>query len=228
MSKKKKEQNELEKLQQDMLIREVQEEMQREKLRALWQKYRFLVIGFIAGVLLITISNELYHSWRQKVSLAESDSFEKATVLAYTGDSEQALQILKKLAQDGHTGYSALAHLKMAGIYLAQDQLPQALAALETVMNDQAASGLKEVATLAYVGHTIDTENPQKLQALLKPLLGNRSAFAGSAAELSAVLYLKQGDTQSAITVLKQAQENELVAPVVKQRLNEFLSVIEK
>lgn len=228
MSKKKKEQNELEKLQQDMLIREVQEEMQREKMAALWKKYRFAVIGFIAGVLLVTIGNELYHSWREKVSLAESNAFENATILAYTGDPEQAVAILEKLANEGHTGYASLANMKMAGVYFAQNNQAKALAALEKVMHSDAPEGLRAAATLAYVGHTFETENPAKLQDLLKPLLSGKSAFAGSAAELSAALYLKEGNESAAVAVLKEAQKNELTSPLVKERLTELLSVIEK
>ncbi len=197
---KKKKQNpvdEMEKLRQEALAREVDEEIQREKMRALWQKYRFAVIGFVVGVLLVTIGTEIYHSWREKVSLRESDAFENATILAYTGETDKAMGILEELATTGKTGYAPLAKLKLVGVYMAQNKMDQALNSLKALANDtDVPTPIRSVATITYVGHAFDQEKPADLQAMLKPLLGSNSAFAASAAELSAALYLKEGNTQ--------------------------------
>ena len=226
--KKNKQTDEMEKLQQAIFEREVDEELQREKLRIMWQKYRFAIIGFVVGVLLVTIGNEVYHSWRQKVSLEESNAFENASVLAYTGDTDKAKVILEKLAKDGDTSYRALSEMKLAGIYLSQNDRSKALASLQKVMSSDAPEQLKAVATIAYVGQTFETENVQKLLDLLKPLLNSDSAFAGSAAELTAALYLKEGNNTAAVKTLQDAIANPVASPVVKQRLSELLSVIEE
>lgn len=228
---KKKKQNpvdEMEKLRQEALAREVDEEVQREKMRALWQKYRFAVIGFVVGVLLVTIGTEIYHSWREKVSLRESDAFENATILAYTGETDKAMGILEELATTGKTGYAPLAKLKLVGVYMAQNKMDQALNSLKALANDtDVPTPIRSVATITYVGHAFDQEKPADLQAMLKPLLGSNSAFAASAAELSAALYLKEGNTQEAVNVLNQALNNPEASQVVKQRLTQLLSVIE-
>lgn len=228
---KKKKQNpvdEMEKLRQEALAREVDEEIQREKMRALWQKYRFAVIGFVVGVLLVTIGTEIYHSWREKVSLRESDAFENATILAYTGETDKAMGILEELATTGKTGYAPLAKLKLVGVYMAQNKMDQALNSLKALANDtDVPTPIRSVATITYVGHAFDQEKPADLQAMLKPLLGSNSAFAASAAELSAALYLKEGNTQEAVNVLNQALNNPEASQVVKQRLTQLLSVIE-
>ena len=229
MTKKRNKQNdEMEKLQQAIFEREVDEELQREKLRMMWQKYRFAIIGFVLGILLVTIGTEIYHSWRQKVSLAESDSFENAAVLAYIGETDKAIDVLKKLAKDGKTGYAPLAEMKLAGIYLAQNNNEAAVESLNKVMNSDAPEQLKAVATIAYVGQHFETEDSAKLQEMLKPLLLSNNAFAGSAAELSAALYLKDGNNNAAIQTLKNAMNNPVASAVVKERLSELLSVIEE
>jgi hypothetical protein len=220
--------DEIEKIQQAIFEREVDEELQRERLRALWQKYRFAVIGFVVGILLVTIGNEVYHSWRQKVSLAESDSFENAAILAYTGETDKATEILKKLATDGETGYAPLAEMKLAGIYFSQNKNEEAIASLNKVINSNAPEQLKAVATIAYVGQQFETEDSTKLQALLKPYLTGTSSFVGSAAELSAALYLKENDEAAAVNVLNNTINNPKTAPAVKQRLSELLSAIKE
>ena len=226
--KKNKPVDEMEKIQQAIFEREVDEEMQREKLRALWQKYRFAVIGFVLGILLVTIGTEVYHSWRQKISLSESDSFENAAILAYTGETDKAVEILKKLASDGRTGYAPLAEMKLAGIYFSQNKPQEAIASLNKVIASDAPEQLKAVATIAYVGQQFETEDATKLQTMLKPYLTGTSNFVGSAAELSAALYLKQDDLAGAQKVLKDTIANPKTAPVVKERLTELLSVIEE
>lgn len=220
--------DEMEKLQQAIFEREVDEELQRERLRALWQKYRFAVIGLVVGVLLTTIGTEIYHSWRQKVSLSESDSFENAAVLAYTGETDKAVEILKQLAADGKTGYAPLAEMKLAGIYFAQNNNEAAVESLNKVMNSNAPEQLKAVATIAYVGQMFETQDTTKLQDMLKPYLTGASNFVGSAAELSAALYLKENNETAAIDVLNQTINNPKTAPAVKQRLTELLSVIKE
>lgn len=226
--KKNKPIDEMEKLKQAIFEREVDEELQRERLRNLWQKYRFTVIGLVIGILLTTIGTEVYHSWRQKVSLSESDSFENAAVLAYTGETDKAVEILKKLASDGRTGYAPLAKMKLAGIYFSQNKPQEGIASLNKVIASDAPEQLKAVATIAYVGQQFETEDPAKLQAMLKPLLAGTSNFVGSAAELSAALYLKQNNQAEAINVLTQTINNPKTAPAVKQRLSELLSVIKE
>ncbi|MBR6675559.1 MAG: tetratricopeptide repeat protein [Alphaproteobacteria bacterium] len=226
--KKNKPIDEMEKLQQAIFEREVDEELQRERLRNLWQKYRFAVIGLVIGILLTTIGTEVYHSWRQKVSLSESDSFENAAVLAYTGETDKAVEILKKLASDGRTGYAPLAEMKLAGIYFSQNKPQEGIASLNKVIASDAPEQLKAVATIAYVGQQFETEDPAKLQTMLKPLLAGTSNFVGSAAELSAALYLKQNNQAEAINVLTQTINNPKTAPAVKQRLSELLSVIKE
>ena len=220
--------DEMEKIQQAIFEREVDEELQRERLRALWQKYRFAVIGLVVGILLTTIGTEIYHSWRQKVSLSESDSFENAAVLAYTGETDKAVEILKKLAADGKTGYAPLAEMKLAGIYFAQNKNDTAVESLNKVMNSNAPEQLKAVATIAYVGQQFETEDAAKLQGMLKPYLSGTSNFVGSAAELSAALYLKENNKTAAVDVLNQTINNPKTAPAVKQRLTELLSVIKE
>lgn len=219
--------DEMERLQQAALAREVDEELQREKMRALWKKYRFVVFGFVAGILLLTIGHEVYYSWREKVRLHESDVFENAAVYAFTGESDKAISSLEQLAKTGKTGYADLATLKLAGIYLSQNNQDQAMAYLKTAMTDSKSEQLRNIATLTYVGHMIGQEDAKSLQALLQPLLLPTSAFAGSAAELSAALYLQNNDKENAIRVLKEGIQNQNTAEVVKTRLNQVLSALE-
>ena len=221
-------QDEMVRLQQQMAAREVDEELQREKMRAFWEKYRYVILGIIIGVLCITIGMELYQTWKTKTSLEESDAFENAVILSYTGEQTKALEALDELSQNAHSGYQHLADMKIAGILFSQNKDAQALKVLKKVMDSSAPKQLKAVATISYVGNQVDTGDIKELQNLLEPMIKKPYGFAGSAAELSAVLYLREGNKDAAVKVLQDAVNSNLTSPVVKERLKELIVVIEK
>ncbi len=223
-----KKQDETDKIQQAIFEREVEEQLQKERLTNFWNKYRFAIMGAIAGVILVTVGTEVYYSWRTKVRLNESNAFENAVVLNYTGDSAQALLELQHLVDTSKTGYKYLAQLKIAGIFFASEQDDKAFAALQNVMNDTSApQQLRDIATLSYVGHQVEGGDPARMRSLLEPMLTPVSAYYGSAVELAVVLAVTQGDAASVLPMLKQAISEPSINPSTKTRLEQLLSVVE-
>ncbi len=217
------------KIQQRIFEREVDEELQQERLQQLWQKYKWLVIGGIIVVLGGTIGYELYRSWWHKTRLAESDMYEAAVLNAHTGKADAAIDGLTDLGETGKTGYQYLAQMETAGILLAANREADALPILADLMaNDSAPAPLRASATLAYVGHQLETGDAAELQALLKPLLTAQSgAFAGLAAELSAVLFIRQGQPKEAALVIEQALGDENIPLPTRERLTHLLSEVQ-
>ncbi len=218
--------NEVEKIQQRIFEREVDEELQQEKLIQFWQKYRFVIIGGITAVLLATIGYEVHRSWWQKVRLGESDQYENALFSAYTGKPEEAITQLKLLSEEGKTGYQYLAQMEAAGILLASNRQDEALSILSALAsNEKAPIQLRYTATLAVVGHQLESGDASKLQSMLQPMMRSDNDFSVSAAELSALLYIRENQTEKAIQVLEEALKKQISSPT-KQRLNGLLMEI--
>ncbi len=223
-------QDELVKLQQELLAREVDAEVKNEQMRALWKKYRFVVGGAIAVVLMTVIGLEFYHSWQTKQQLLESDQFENAVILVAEGKNDEAQPILNNLIVNGKTGYQYLAMLKMAYIYGVSGDTNSAVNLLKQVFdNSSAPKPLADVARLTYVGAQIDSPNanPAELEKMLSPLQNPKNAFYGEAVELSAVLALNQGKTDEAATLLKAGLNAPKLNPAVRERLTELAAVVE-
>ncbi len=221
-------QDEADKIQQAIFEREVEEQLQKERLTNFWNKYRFAIIGAIAGVILVTVGTEVYYAWRTKVRLNESNIFENAVLLSYTGDSDKALSELNGLVDSAKTGYKYLAQLKIAGILFGTNREDEALAALKAVMDDTGApQQLRDIATLSYVGHQVDAGDTERLKALLTPMLTPVSAFYGSAVELAVTLAVVGGEAKTALPMLKQAISEPSIGAATKTRLEQLLSVIE-
>lgn len=217
-------------IQQRIFEREVDEELQQERLAHLWRRYRWLIIGGIILVVGSAVGYEAHKSWWQKTRLSESDRYEAAVFNAYTGQAEQAVTQLDALSETGKTGYRYLAQLESAGILFSMDKKQDALAILQDVMNNtKAPSYLRSVATLSFVGHQIEDGNSVELQHLLTPLMmSDNASFSASAAELSALLSLQSDDKVSAVRVIEQALSSEKIPLPIRERLTYLLAEAQK
>jgi len=221
-------QDELLKIRQEMLAKEVDAELKNDQIKAFWKKYRFLLIGLAALAIVIAIGFELYQSWWTKTRLSESDQFETAAVLSYQGQYDTALKNLTDLSENGKTDYRYLADLKRAAILIQKNENETAFNLLNALIsNKNAPEEFKSIAQLSLVGHQIDIQKPEDIQIQLQPLLNESNPFYGSAAELMAIIYLKQNNQDAAKNILNQALQSTSVPLNVKQRLSELLSVIE-
>lgn len=219
--------DEFEQIQQAILEREIEEELQRERLINFWKNYRFLIIGGVIAIILSVAGTEFYHSWRNKIRSQESNSFESAVVLNAQGKKEEALSTLNQLAQNAKTSYKYLAKLKIAGINLANQNVADGLQKLKQVADDKnAPSSLKSIALLSYVGHQVDNKDPNELLEMLSPLLNTQSEYFASATELKVALLLKQNNVEEAKKTLQNAVLNPNLTPVVIDRLKSLLSAI--
>lgn len=219
--------DEIEKIQQAILDREVEEELQKERLINFWNKYRFLIIGGVVAVIVSVAGTQGYHSWYSKVRLKESNIFENAAVLNVSGKQEEALKNLNTLSSTAKTDYKYLAELKKAGIYLSQNSKEEALKTLKALSEAKSApEALKSVALLSYVGHQIESGNADELQALLTPLLEAKNAYFLPATELKVAILLKQNKKEEAKKTLQEAALNPNLTPNATERINTLLSAI--
>ncbi len=220
--------DEAERIQQAVLMREVEEEIQKEKLLNFWKKYRFLIIGGIIGVVAFTCGNEVYRMWYEKTRLSESNRFEQAVILNYTGNPEEAAQIYIDLAQSAHTGYKELALLRLAAIAHEGGDDENAGIYLKQVIDSGESSELKDVARVTYVGYKIDKTPDEALLAVLQPILNQPvNALYASAVELQAALLVKLQKNDEAKQAIQNALDNQFLTSVSKDRLNALLAVIE-
>ena len=219
--------DEAERIQQAVLMREVEEEIQKEKLLNFWKKYRFLIIGGIIGVVAFTCGNEVYRMWYEKTRLSESNRFEQAVILNYTGNSEEAAKIYLDLAQNAHTGYKELALLRLAAIAHESGDDKNAGIYLKQVIESGESPELKDAARVTYVGYQIDQNPNEALLAFLQPVLNQpANALYASAVELQAALLVKLKKNQEAKQAIQNALSNQFLTPVSKDRLNALSAVI--
>ena len=87
---------------------EVNEELRRQQLKSIWDRFGIYVIGFAIFIILSVGGNEVLNHFNKRISERESIAFDNALTLIEKGDDSAGFNQLLKLTE-GKTGYKGLA-----------------------------------------------------------------------------------------------------------------------
>ncbi|MDQ0326563.1 hypothetical protein J2R99_002432 [Rhodopseudomonas julia] len=122
----------------DHFIREVDEEMRREQLKTLWERFGLVIIGVCVLIVAITAGYRGYVWWQSKKAAEEGDRYLTALEAIDAGNEAEGRETLAALAKDGG-GYGMLARLRDAEL-LAKTDETAAIAAYDQVANDDSVA----------------------------------------------------------------------------------------
>ena len=179
------------------IFHEIDEELRRERLKRVWDRYGALIVG-AALLVVIGIGGWRGYEYLQNQRAAESGAqFEAAMALAEGGQLEEAEKAFAKIATDGTPGYRLLARLREAGAMAARDRAA-AVAVFDQVAGDTAAgSRFQDLAAVRAGFLLVDSAAFSDMEKRLQPASGAQRPFRHSARELLALSAFKAGDVQS-------------------------------
>jgi len=180
------------------IFQEVDEEVRREQLKKLWERYGNYLI---AGCLLIVVGVGAwrgYEWWQAKQAAQSGAAFEQAVTLAESGKHQEAAAAFAKLSADGAGGYRVLARLREAG-ELATSDRKAAVAAYDAITADsRAGQVVQDVAAVRAGFLVVDTAPYSEILQRLEPAAAPDRAFRHSAREILALSAWKAGDMSAA------------------------------
>jgi len=178
------------------IFNEVDEEIRRERLRRIWERYGALILG-AALLLVIGIGSWRGYEYLQNQRAAESGAqFEAAMALAEDGKLEDAEKAFAKIAADGTPGYRLLARLREAAAMAPRDRAA-AVALFDQVAADPAAgSRFQDLAAVRAGLLLVDTAAFSDMEKRLQTASGAQRPFRHSARELLVLSAFKAGDAQ--------------------------------
>jgi hypothetical protein len=180
------------------IFQEVDEEVRREQLSKLWQRYGNLVV---AGCILIVVAVGAwrgYEWWQAKKAGEAGAAFENAVILAEGGKHQEAEAAFAKLTTDGTAGYRVLARLRAAA-ELARTDKSAAVKAYDDIAADKSAGEvIQELAAVRAGFLLVDTAPYSEMRARLEPLTAPDKTFRHSARELLALSAWKAGEITAA------------------------------
>lgn len=180
------------------IFHEVDEEVRREQLKKLWERYGYYII---AGCVLIVAGIGAwrgYEWWETKKAAEAGVAFEQAVTLAESGKPQEAEAAFAKLATDGTAGYRVLARLREAA-ELAQSDPKAAIKSYDDIAADRGAGeAIQDVAALRAGFLLVDSASYAEMRTRLEPLTRAERPFRYSARELLTLSAWKHGDMSAA------------------------------
>jgi hypothetical protein len=189
--------------QDDGFLREVEEEIRRERLEKLWQQYGTYILVAAALIVFGVLGYKYWESSRRASFQKAGQRYEEALALAAEGKEGSAAAEFKTLAKEGTGGYPALAQLQLAGGLLKEGKKSEALAAYEALANNGNADELlRSFAALQAAGLRLGKADFTEMQNRLNPLMGDESPWRYSAREMMGLAAFKAGKANEARTLL--------------------------
>lgn len=203
----------------ESFLREVDENLRRDQIRDIGKQYGGWII---AGVLLFlaAVGGWLYWQDRQ-VKKAQEQSETLAAIFADIAADKTATvpQRLKPLEASGNEIVSATARLTQAAVALESNQRATALAKYREVAGDGGLpQAYRDIATVRLVALEFDSLKPEQVIERLAPLTKAGEPWFGSAGELTAMAYLKQGEKAKAGKLFADIAADAQVPPSIRTR----------
>lgn len=180
------------------IFREVEEEVRREKLHALWNKYSPLVLTVAVLIVLAVAGWRGWEWWQQRQAEAAGVKFEAALRLVEDGKTAEAEAALATLEAEAPSGYAQLSRFARAGA-LAKTDKAAAVRAFDALAADTKVPGLfRDLAQVRAGLLLVDSAPYAEIKARLEALAAPEGAFRHSARELLALSAWKAGDRDAA------------------------------
>lgn len=191
---------------EDALIREVNDDLREEQMALLWKRYGGFIIGVAVLIVAIVAGYQGWKKYDLDTRTAEGDGFYSATLLAKSGNMDEAIKAYAQLSKDSTGGYGTLAGFQQAALMAANGDAKGAA----TLYQDLAKKNAQDVAMggLANIlGAMLEINtggyDVAGMTLRLEAISGDAHPYRFSARELLALVSMGSGDTTKALETFK-------------------------
>jgi len=200
------------------IFSEIDDELRRERLRKIWERYSAAIVGAAVLVVLAVGAWQGYEWWSAKQADEAGSAFEQAAQLATEGKHAEAEAAFTKLAATAPAGYRTLARLRAAAEAAARDPkagvpLYDAIAADGSV---DAAS--RDLARIRAASLLVDQASYADMLTRLEAATDATATYHHTARELLALSAWRTNDIAAARKWLDMIAADDTTPPSLRQR----------
>ena len=187
------------------IFQEIDEELRRENLAKLWQRYGKYVIALAVVVVLATAAAAGWREYRSRQQQAEGARYTLALDLARQGKDKDAAEVFGELTRHGGAGRALLARFEAASLEVKSGDVNDAIAQYHALATDPSIDPLyRNLATLLWAQYQLKDGDPKGVIEALAPLTGLENPWHPSALELTALAQLKAGKKEEALAIYQR------------------------
>jgi hypothetical protein len=180
------------------IFHEVDEEVRREQLKKLWDRYNAYIIAFAILIVAGIAAWRGYEYWVAKRAAAAGAAFEAAAALNEQAKYAEAEAAFAKVAADAPEGYRVLARMRAASA-LAQAKPADAIKAYDELSADASLGATWQDLAAVRAGFLlVDTASLADMRKRLDPLAEPTRGFRHTARELLALSAWRNHDFAAA------------------------------
>uniref|UniRef100_Q07LA5 Ancillary SecYEG translocon subunit/Cell division coordinator CpoB TPR domain-containing protein n=1 Tax=Rhodopseudomonas palustris (strain BisA53) TaxID=316055 RepID=Q07LA5_RHOP5 len=180
------------------LFNEVDEDLRREQLKKLWDRYSLLIIACAVLIIASVGGWRGYQYFEAKKAAEAGAAFNAAADLAEQNKHAEAEAAFAKLMATAPSGYRTLARLRLAAEIAARDTTAGAKAFDEIAADSAVPAVDREVAKLRAATLLLETASYPDMVQRLEPSAAATGTFRHSARELLALSAWRTGDAAAA------------------------------
>lgn len=211
----------------ESFVREVNEELRQDQLKAIWQRYG---IAIVAGVILILAATAGYVGWgywNEQRANQSGDQFSTALQFANQGQTDEALEALSQLEADGHGAYPVLARLRGATVRAQAGEYEAAIAAFDSVAADSSVPGaIRDMARLRAALLLVDHGSYGDVASRAEPLSDDANALRHGAREAMGLAAWAADDLENAQRLFEMIVDDSAAPTNTRQRAEMMVELI--
>lgn len=203
----------------EAFYREVDEELRRDQLKSVWQRFGWLIIG---GVVLALVLVAGFIWWQNRQAVERGEMGETLTAVFTDVQAQKTKEVaprLDRLAEEGTPGYRAAALLTKADVAIQEGNDAAAIAAFKSVAEDEdLAEPYRNLALIRQTTLEFDTLPAAQVVQRLQPLAQPGGPWFGSAGELVALAHLKQQQPTQAARIFAAIAKDRTLPRSIRSR----------
>lgn len=163
------------------IFSEVDEEVRREQLKKLWERYGNLLIAVCVLIVASVGGWRAYSYWQAKQAAEAGSAFQSAAALAADGKNKEAEEAFAKLSMTGTSSYRMLAKFREAA-ELARTDVKASVAMYDQLAGEgSVGSAMQDLAALRAGTLLVDSASYAEIAKRLEPLAAATRTFRHSA-----------------------------------------------
>jgi hypothetical protein len=209
------------------IFREVDEDIRREQVKRLWDRFAPYVIGL---AVLIVAATAGYRGWeylQERQAQATGDRFLEALQLSTDGKHDEAIAAFDAIAKDGSGGYRVLASFRLAAEKAQAGDKAGAAAEFDAIAAQAGASAeVKNLARLRSALLLVDTAPVADLEGRIGDLASTGNSWRHAAREILGLAAWRSGDYATARKYYNDIYNDQGSASDLRQRAQLMLALI--
>jgi hypothetical protein len=208
------------------IFTEVDEEVRREQIKKLWERYGNYVVAAAFLVIAAVAAWRGYDYWQTRRAAEAGAAYDAAARLSEEGKHGDAEAAFNKLVSDGTAGYRLLARLREAAEMSERDP-KAAVATYDRIAGETTGQQpISELAAIRAAFLLVDTAKLDEMTQRLEPLTQPSGTFRHTARELLALSAWRNHDT-AAMRRWAEAAKSDPEAPSgLRSRMDVLASLL--